>query len=105
MAGVVGQSLSPQAFVGDAGVALACNGPLPERRLNISLSWGSPTDAVTLEFGDGERKELLVDVFDEAALAAATQHQYPEAGSYQVILTSRAGSSTASAECTFAATD
>lgn len=105
LVGIAGSALQQDSPSSSAGVVLSCNDPLPERYLNINLSWGSPADEVTLDLGDGQRKKLRPEYSDESALSAEIQHQYERAGIYQVVLTTRRASSTASAECTFNATD
>jgi hypothetical protein len=102
---IVGTALQREAPVGSAGVVVSCNGPLPERRLNINLSWGSAADEVTLDLGDGQRKKLRPEYPDETTLSDEIQHQYATAGIYQVVLTARQGAATASAECAFTAND
>jgi hypothetical protein len=98
----VGISLLPSASPsGSASASLTCNGPLPERFLSINLSWASPADEVTLDLGDGQRRALDPDPGDAAALSDAIRHQYSRPGTYQVVLTARRGSTTASAACAF----
>lgn len=103
--GLVAAGLQREASRASAGVSLSCNDPLPERRLNISLSWGSAADDVTLDLGDGQRKKLRPEYSDESALSEAIQHQYTAPGRYEVVLAAREESATASAACTFTATD